>query len=212
MKQHELHPLVKQVLDGERPLTDLPLELREEGERAGRLLMGGIDRGEVTLSADLESRVMATVRRRAGSPTGRLWSWLSVPSIPRWALAAAVVAAATVAVLVRTSPGGQAVEGPLAAAGRESVYVRFELYAPRAHRVSLAGTFNRWDQAATPLVRVQPDGVWMVTLALPTGQHQYAFIVDGREWVTDPTAPAVDDGFGRRNSVVSVSTVNGRIL
>ena len=37
-------------------------------------------------------------------------------------------------------------------------------------------------------------------LALPAGQHQYAFVVDGARWVVDPGAPAVDDGFGRRNS------------
>jgi hypothetical protein len=30
--------------------------------------------------------------------------------------------------------------------------------------------------------------------------------------VPDPAAPTVDDGFGRRNSVVSVNTINGRIL
>jgi hypothetical protein len=36
--------------------------------------------------------------------------------------------------------------------------------------------------------------------------------VDGRRWVTDPAAPAVDDGFGRRNSVLSVSAAGGRVL
>jgi hypothetical protein len=39
---------------------------------------------------------------------------------------------------------------------------------------------------------------------LPAGQHQYAFVVDGARWVADPGAPAVDDGFGRRNSVLSL--------
>jgi len=29
--------------------------------------------------------------------------------------------------------------------------------------------------------------------------------VDGARWVVDPAAPAVDDGFGRRNSVVAVT-------
>jgi len=27
---------------------------------------------------------------------------------------------------------------------------------------------------------------------------------DGARWVADPGAPAVDDGFGRRNSVLSL--------
>src|SRR2546427_259686 len=34
----------------------------------------------------------------------------------------------------------------------------------------------------------------------------------GRRWVTDPAAPAVDDGFGRRNSVIAVGGAAGRVL
>ena len=30
------------------------------------------------------------------------------------------------------------------------------------------------------------------------------FVVDGARWVPDPGAPAVDDGFGRRNSVLTL--------
>jgi hypothetical protein len=36
--------------------------------------------------------------------------------------------------------------------------------------------------------------------------------VDGQRWVVDPAAPAVDDGFGRKNSVISVSAAQGRVL
>jgi 1,4-alpha-glucan branching enzyme len=90
--------------------------------------------------------------------------------------------------------------------------VRFVLYAPGAKRVTVAGTFNQWDQNAAPLVPAGTDGVWTASLALPVGQHQYAFVVDGRRWVPDPAAPAVDDGFGRRNSVVAVTPQGARIL
>jgi len=69
----------------------------------------------------------------------------------------------------------------------------------------VAGTFNQWDRGAAPLVPAGKSGVWTTTLALPVGQHQYAFVVDGGRWVVDPGAPAVDDGFGRRNSVVAVT-------
>jgi len=87
-----------------------------------------------------------------------------------------------------------------------TVTVRFVMFAPDAQQVALAGTFNQWDPAATPLVRTGSPGVWAATLTLPTGQHQYAFVVDGARWVLDPAAPAVDDGFGggRRNSVLSL--------
>jgi 1,4-alpha-glucan branching enzyme len=92
----------------------------------------------------------------------------------------------------------------------DSVVVRFVLYAPGARAVSVAGSFNQWDRGATPLVPAGRSGVWATTVTLAPGQHQYAFVVDGRQWVVDPGAPAVDDGFGRRNSVITVGAPAGR--
>src|SRR5713101_7114534 len=177
-------PLVKRLLDGELTLAELPPELQAEGAEALRLL--GADRGPVALPAALEARVMG-----------------------------AGLAAAAALLLVVGGPGVTvSTRGPAAtrAAGPDSVFVRFVLYAPGAKLVGLAGTFNQWDQSATPLVRAGSDGVWTVTVALPVGQHQYAFVVDGRRWVTDPAAPGVDDGFGRRNSVIAVGGSRGRVL
>ena len=209
----EFHPQVKQLLDGERTPAELPPELLAEAEEARRLLEA-VDRREVTLSPTIETRVMATVRRRARSPRVRAWRWLTAPSVPPWAVGALAAAVALALLLVRpASVNGPAGGAPVATvAGPESVYVKFVLFAPAAKRVALAGTFNRWDPSVTPLAHVGDDGVWTVTLALPVGQHQYAFVVDGRRWVTDPAAPAVDDGFGRRNSVVSVSVTEARVL
>lgn len=213
MKNHGWNDQIKQVLDGERELESLPPELRHEAEAARRQLLEAIDRRPVTLSDDVEARVMARVRSRATARWPRAWRWLSAPTIPRWAMLVPLAAAAALVLFVRTTQVPQTNGQAQAVVGqRESVYVRFELYAPRASRVALAGSFNRWNPAATPLVRVGADGMWTVTLALPSGQHQYGFIVDGRNWVPDPAAPTVDDGFGRRNSVVSVNTINGRIL
>src|SRR5205823_5942907 len=61
-------------------------------------------------------------------------------------------------------------------------------------------------------LRVRPGGVWAITRALPQGHHQYAFVVDGARWVPDPAAPGVDDGFGRRNSMVAVTARGARLL
>ena len=215
MKRRELHPLVWEVLDGERAASELPPELQSEAEAARRLLLDGLDRGDVTLSSAVELRVMERVRWRARSPGRRVWEWLSAPAVPRWAVPVSVAVAAGLALFARIgpAPATDRREGRVTlASARDTINVRFELYAPGAHRVALAGTFNRWDPAATPLSRVDPKGVWTVTLPLSAGQHQYGFIVDGRDWVIDPAAPTVDDGFGRRNSVVSVSAETGRIL
>ena len=213
------HLLVKRLLDGELALSDLPLELRGEGAEALRLL-GAVDRAPVALSAEFETRVMAEVRRRARSPIRRIWHGLVEPRdielrlrVRPWVVwGAALATAAAVAVLLTRPP--QASEGarPVRVAAGDSVYVRFVLYAPTARQVAVAGTFNQWDQNASPLARVGAGGVWAITLSLPQGHHQYAFVVDGAEWVPDPAAPGVDDGFGRRNSMVAVTARGARIL
>ena len=83
--------------------------------------------------------------------------------------------------------------------------VRFELSAPTASRVTLVGSFNKWNPVATPLQRDSSTGKWIVSLRLPPGRHVYAFVVDG-DVKADPTAPrTADDDFGSANSVVLVS-------
>src|SRR5205809_714199 len=124
----------------------------------------------------------------------------------------AVAAATALVVLGRPSVIPAGGPTPTRVAARDSIYVRFVLYAPGAKRVAVAGTFNQWDQNAAPLVPAGTSGIWTTTLALPVGQHQYAFVVDGERWVADPGAPAVDDGFGRRNSVVAVTARGARAL
>ena len=203
------HPLVKRFLDGELRLADLPPELHAEARAAERLL-GAVDRAAVTLPAALEARVMAEVRRRATvSTTPRWWHGLIASREIRmryrlWTLGPALAAAAALVLLLTPSRSPVGAATPVAATAPESVFVRFVLFAPGAHRVSVAGTFNQWDATAAPLALTGAAGVWTATVALPIGQHQYAFLVDGRRWVNDPAAPTVDDGFGRRNSVVAV--------
>ncbi len=72
-----------------------------------------------------------------------------------------------------------------------------------AQSVAVAGDFNGWDVGANPMTL--KDGVWQATLDLSPGDHQYKFVVDGTNWVTDENAAKfTDDGFGGKNSVVSV--------
>jgi len=197
MTQRAFHPLVKLLLDGDITLADLPADLRAEGEEALRLL-GAIDRTPVQFPG-MTQRVMQAVAQRP-SRERTLWHRIVEPREVRvrfrpWLLAPALAAAAAFVIwLGRPAP----VATPTA------VTVRFVLTAPDAREVTVAGTFNQWDSHATPLVRTGSTGVWTATITLPAGQHQYAFVVDGQRWVPDPAAPAVDDGFGRRNSVLTL--------
>ncbi|MCU0651215.1 MAG: isoamylase early set domain-containing protein [Candidatus Omnitrophica bacterium] len=79
----------------------------------------------------------------------------------------------------------------------------FELFAPQAKRVSVAGSFNNWD---TKKVTAKKDtkGIWTVKMSLKPGRYEYKFFVDG-SWVNDPKSPAaVYNSFGTQNSVVEV--------
>src|SRR2546422_7041985 len=165
MSGHDFHPLVKQLLDGDITLADLPAELRAEGEDALRLL-AAVDRGDVSVPA-VTWRVMAALERRRR----RVLPWLLAPAL--------ALAAALIVWMLPAKPATPAAPAAL-------VTVRFVLVAPEAREVSLAGTFNQWDAHATLLGRTGPTGVWTATLTLPAGQHQYAFVVDGVRWVPDP--------------------------
>jgi 1,4-alpha-glucan branching enzyme len=64
--------------------------------------------------------------------------------------------------------------------------------------VEVAGTFTGWHDSVQ--LREMAPGVWAAFVPLQPGVHDYTFIVDGSQWVMDPAAPRVDDGFGGTNS------------
>jgi len=160
------------------------------------------------VGAALDEAVMAAVRRQPHAGRRGAWGWLLTPRPvrirPVW-IPALAAAAALALWLVPSRPDRRIPEvGSRAAAAPDTVYVRFELAAPQARSVSVAGSFNGWQVGALPLVRVA-DGLWATTVALPVGEHRYEFVIDGTRWVPDPTAHAqVDDGFGGQNSVIVV--------
>ena len=89
--------------------------------------------------------------------------------------------------------------------------VRFVLRAPDARSVSLVGDFNLWTKGATTLAAPRGDGTWVVSLALPAGRHEYAFIVDendgrGQRWVADPLASSRMDEFGTESSLLELGS------
>jgi hypothetical protein len=83
--------------------------------------------------------------------------------------------------------------------------VRFELFAPEARAVFLAGSFNQWSRSATPMTRLGECN-WVKELSLSPGYYEYQFVVDGR-WTPDlKAADEMPNPFGGFNSVVEVST------
>jgi len=104
--------------------------------------------------------------------------------------------------------GGLSTEEPMSssavAQGDELVPVRLVFYDRSATRVAVAGSWNGWDITATPL-QAGGGGAFFTTIALPSGEHEYMFVVDGERWVADPTATLTrDDGFGQLNAVLQI--------
>jgi Glycogen recognition site of AMP-activated protein kinase len=83
--------------------------------------------------------------------------------------------------------------------------VQFTLRDVRATQVALLGDFNGWSPSASPLEPGDVAGTWSVTIPLSAGRHVYAFLVDGKTWMTDPRAQTSRDlDFGHANSVLIV--------
>jgi len=82
---------------------------------------------------------------------------------------------------------------------------RFVIYQPDVETAALVGSFSDWKA-----VDMQPTGAagyWEITVALPSGEHRYSFLLDGRRQVADPTVQVKErDDFGGVNSIISVQT------
>lgn len=80
---------------------------------------------------------------------------------------------------------------------------RFVIYEPAAHRVELTGSFTGWQR--TPMVPIGNSGYWQVNLQVPSGEHRFAYILDGSRQMADPTLPVREkDDFGGENSILTV--------
>lgn len=174
---------------------------------------------QLAVPAGLVNRVMAKIPPPRPSALARLRAWMERRPLLGWEFAgAALTASVLFAVLSPLSPqvAGTALStarsslgSPLSQAAHapagESNALRFSLYAPQAGSVTLIGDFNGW--GSTTELRLEPtdNGTWSVVVPLPSGRYQYAFLVDGQRWVTDPRAEQqVSDDFGRQNAVVTI--------
>ncbi len=152
-------------------------------------------------------------------PAPAVWRRLAAaflaPHELQWNLASAVAVAGVTALAVWAAVGDgpasrllQLQSGALVPAARstETVLVRLIVLQPGAATVQVAGDFNGWNPARTPLEPLA-NGAWTVMLPLEPGRYEYQFVVNGKEWMADPyAAEQSDDGFGSRNAVLEVRT------
>ena len=88
----------------------------------------------------------------------------------------------------------------------DEVLVRFELVAPGARSVALAGDFNGWQPGLMTPKGPDSGGTWETTVRLRRDSvYTYNFVVDGERWVVDPRSQErVEDGFGGLNSILKL--------
>ena len=183
----------------------------------------------VRLDPQFDERVMEALNapdviplhptRQAGKPgTRRPWlvrPWtLRVSPIGAFAAAAALVGVVAFSawqlspidqVQIASEQVGEGNLTPVANTGEEPLVVhQFTYYQKGLNSISLVGQFNDWDTDSTSLTEVSP-GVWTVSLRLRPGVYEYQFILNGKQWVADPTMPQTSSDFGSPNSVVKVS-------
>ncbi len=80
---------------------------------------------------------------------------------------------------------------------------RFVLFAPAADQVELAGSFTGWQRIS--MKQVGSGGYWELNLPVPSGEHRFAYILNGDEQMADPTLPTSEkDDFGGKNSILNV--------
>lgn len=141
------------------------------------------------------------------------WLWLPRPFTVNMRAAYGVAAAGFVVLLTAVATSSLTVP-PAAPPFAEStsaewtappVYVQFRLEAEGASQVALAGSFTGWEPSY--VLRETTPGTWSILIPLASGVHDYAFVIDGTEWVADPHALQLDDGFGGTSSRIALPAV-----
>ena len=86
--------------------------------------------------------------------------------------------------------------------GRKSGTMRFAFRPSNgAKKALVAGSFSNWEPIR---MRRQKDGAFVSVVPIPSGTHEYKFLLDD-QWVVDPDNNAwAMNPFGTVNSVVTV--------
>jgi len=208
---------LRELLDDEQPLTaEEKAALAAEDDPLASELRG---LGDAEIAPSFTAEVMQEVEVREPSAFARVRDAVLRPRLFRINVAmvvpVAVISAVIVAIAVgkwsRREPAPVVVrtERPAPVPSNEppegTVIATFELAAPDARTVAVAGDFNGWDVTATPLTDANGDGIWTATVPIEPGRYAYMFVVDGTRWVLDPDAEAVQpDGFGGTNAVLKL--------
>jgi len=166
--------------------------------------------------ASLLPSVMDAIRKRRFSWYARICKWArsprSITFTPLQVAASAIVLIlCTTFMLTQFTRNNQPV--PIQP-GYDRIPVRFSLNLADARSVAVIGSFNQWRPQGFEMQGGEDkQGAWTLTLDLPEGRYEYAFLIDGNRVVPDPRASLFqNDGFGNRNAVLILGTENDKAI
>jgi len=164
---------------------------------------------------DLTPLVMEALAPKTVSLWRRLRFLVRTPkivTITPFKLAGAVAACVLVAALVFQLPAKR-FESADQRTNLQLAPVIFSLADDQARSVYLIGSFNGWKPEGYEMKRDDRSSRWIVQIDLPPGEHEYAFLIDDKQAISDPRAIFYKmDGFGSRNSVIYTSAPDENIL
>ena len=183
--------------------------MREEDDETFGARIGAVLRRPEAVPGTFDARLRSAIDaedRRASAP------WLTRRREVRLSPLAGLALAASFAGLVILGTLGVTGRGAapaVAAATTDTVHlVRFVLVNPTASQVALVGDFNGWQGASLERTGDPASGVWSVSLPLTAGRYEYAFVVDGKRWIADPSLPTAHDEFGGEHSVLRLGAAH----
>jgi hypothetical protein len=192
---------------------EVSCELSAQEDARLRYLGGTLRTRSPVIGAEIDGQIMTRVRRTPRARLIAMRAWWLRPRLVKVSPLGGLLGAAAAAVLLLVANGRRPAEHATEATSRiaaeqpraASRTIQFVLAAPSASQVSLVGDFNGWDATATPLQPVGAGGTWIVQVPLSPGRHEYAFVINGSQWLADPTAPRAPlNEYGPPNSVVTV--------
>jgi hypothetical protein len=184
------------------------------GERVARVLRP-IERFDHNFETDLVEAIRAdrAIEPRLAPRTRPLApAWWATPRTLRLSPIAGLAMAASLAAIVSLGTLGMSRSRPFAPvsmtaqAVHDTVNVVRFVFVGQAKTVSLVGDFNAWGAQPVSLEPTGSNGTWSASIPLPSGRHEYAFIVDGQRWVADPFAPSTSDEFNTSSSIITVGS------
>jgi len=166
--------------------------------------------------ANLLPLVMDAIRNSGFPWHVRIYKWARSPRSITFtplqvAVSAIVLIFCTTFILAQFIKTNQPV---LIQSGHDRIPVLFSLNLADARSVAVIGSFNQWrPQGFEMQSSKDKQGTWKLTLNLPEGRYEYAFLIDGNRVIPDPRASLYqNDGFGNQNAVLILGNENDKAI